>query len=66
MWDVHPDESTAYPFNQKEVEMLFKDVLTRIDSITDERFKVTDEYRVDLTTHIECPIKSLLNPDESQ
>ena len=42
------------PFNQKEVEMLFKDVLARIDTITDERFKITDEYRVDLVAHIEC------------
>ena len=41
------------PFNRKEVEMLFKDVLVRIDDITDERFKVTDEYKVDLVAYIE-------------
>ena len=49
-----PKMSQSAPFNQKEVEMLFKDVLTRIDAITDERFKVKDEYRVELVAHIEC------------
>ena len=44
----------AQPFNRKDVEMLFKDVLTRVDAITDARFKVTDEYRVNLVAHIEC------------
>ena len=46
--------TSPQPCNQKEVEMLFKDVLSRIDAITDERFKVTDKYRVDLVAHIEC------------
>ena len=44
----------SQPFNRKEVEMLFKDVLARINKITDERFKVTDEYKVDLVAYIEC------------
>ena len=44
---------TVQPFNRKEVEMLFKDVLARINKITDERFKVTDEYKVDLVAYIE-------------
>ena len=45
---------TMKPFNRKEVEMLFKDVLTRIDGIRDERFKLTNEYKVDLVAYIEA------------
>ena len=40
-------------FNQKDAELLFKEVLKQIDSIKDERFKITKEYKVDLIHHIE-------------
>ena len=40
-------------FNPKDAELLFKEVLRQIDSIKDERFKITKEYKVDLFHHIE-------------
>ena len=39
-------------FIQKDAELLFKEVLKQIDSIKDERFKVTKEYKVGLVYHI--------------
>ena len=40
-------------FNQRDVEVLFKEVLGRINSFTDERFKITNDYKVDLVLYIE-------------
>ena len=40
-------------FCRKDVEMLFKDVKERIESIHDERFKVTKEYEMGLMCYIE-------------
>ena len=41
-------------FNQSEVEELFFDVVEQIRSISDERFRVTPEFTVDLVHHIEA------------
>ena len=40
-------------FNQKDVEVLFKDILEAINEIHDEKFGVTDDYKVDLVYFIE-------------
>ena len=40
-------------FNHKDCEMMFQDVLKQIDEISDERFKTTVDYKVDLVIHIE-------------
>ena len=40
-------------FNQRDVELLFVDVLDQIKKISDERFKVTYDYTADLVYHIE-------------
>ncbi len=40
-------------FRRKDAELLFKDVVEEIKAIRDERFKVTDAYKVDLVRHIE-------------
>ena len=40
-------------FKQSAAEELFKDVLTRIEKIKDERFKIRDDYKGDLLHFIE-------------
>ena len=40
-------------FSQRDVEILFVDVLVQIRNISDERFKVTHDYTADLVYHIE-------------
>ena len=42
---LHPQ---GRQFNLSDVEELFKDAFNRIKEITDERFKVTNEYKMDL------------------
>ena len=38
---------------RKNAELLFKDVLDKIQHISDDRFYTTDEYKIDLIVHIE-------------
>ena len=40
-------------FDQREVEELFVDVISQIDAITDERFKIHFRYKADLLIYIE-------------
>ena len=40
-------------FNQKDAELLFKEVLEQIEAIKDDRFKTTSAFTVDLVHHIE-------------
>ena len=47
------ETSEGKQFNQRDAEFLIKDILERIDVVSDERFSVTDEYKVDLIHHIE-------------
>ena len=55
--DKHYNSRLAPPqgkqFNQRDVEILFKEVLERINSFRDERFKITNDYKVDLVLYIE-------------
>ena len=50
-YDIAPSEGKH--FNQRDVEVLFVNVLDQIKNISDERFKVTPDYQADLVYHIE-------------
>ena len=47
------DASEGTPFNQREAEILIKEIVEQINIISDERFNVTDDYKADLIHHIE-------------
>ena len=52
----HYDPSLQPParqFNPSDVEELFKDIFNRIKEIDDDRFKITNEYKMDLLHFIE-------------
>ena len=48
-----PETSEGKQFNQRDAEFLIKDILDQIDTISDERFSVTDDYKIDFLHHIE-------------
>ena len=52
------DTSEGKPFNQREAEVLIKEIAEQISRISDERFSVTDDYKADLINHIERSISA--------
>ena len=51
-----PESLEGKQFDQRKVEYLFKEVLEDVSNISDERFQITLDYKVDLVSFIETQV----------